>query len=284
MPQMRLCANTACLAAFGAEEAVRTAAALGYAAVEFLVSTTLMPEDAPPARRQALRALCTDLGIAVAGTNGVLPARGYNFLVDSEQERRRGIDQVKRVIDLCADLGGQVVTVGSTGARNIPEGMPHERWLPRALAAYRTWGEYAEARGVRVTVEIINRYEANWGRTIAEGLAFLEQAGHSNLGLTVDTFHMSIDEGRFAEAIAGGAKHIVHVHTADSNRQAPGAGNLAFSPLLGALHAGGYSGYLSLELFDPWYGIRLQTSPQEALLLGLATLQKELDILYAGLQ
>ncbi|HEV7217034.1 MAG TPA: sugar phosphate isomerase/epimerase family protein [Chloroflexota bacterium] len=284
MPRMRLCANTACLAAFGAEEAVRAIAALGYAAVEFLVSATLMPGDAPPARRRALRALCTDLGLAVAGTNGVLPARGYNFLVDDEQERSRGVGQVKRVIDLCADLGGQVVTVGSTGARNIPEGMPRERWLPRALAAYRAWGDYAAPRGVRVTVEIINRYEANWGRTIAEGIAFLAEAGHSNLGLTLDTFHMSIDEGVFAEAIAAGAQHIVHVHTADSNRQAPGAGNLAFAPLLGALRDNGYAGYLSLELFDPWYGIPLQTPPPEALRLGHSTLQKELDLLYAGQQ
>jgi len=284
MPQMRLCANTACLAPLGAEEAVRTIAMLGYAAVEFLVSATLMPEDAPPARRQALRRRCNDLGLGVAGTNGVLPARGYNFLVDDEQERRRGIEQVKRVIDLCADLGGQIVTVGSTGARNIPEGMPRERWLPRALAAYRAWGDYAGPRGVRVTVEIINRYEANWGRTIAEGLAFLAQAGHNNLGLTVDTFHMSIDEGHFPAAITGGAEHIVHVHTADSNRQAPGAGNLAFAPLLHALRDNGYGGFLSLELFDPWYGIPLQTSPQEALRIGFTTLQKELELLYAGEQ
>ena len=282
MSQMRLCANTACLAALSAEEAVGTIAGLGYAAVEFLVSATLMPEDAPPARRRALLTLCRDLGLAVAGTNGVLPASGYRFLVDDEQERRRGVDQVRRVIDLCADLGGKVVTVGSTGARNIPEGLPRERWLPRALSAYRTWGDYAAPRGVRVTVEIINRYEANWGRTIAEGLAFLEQAGHSNLGLTVDTFHMNIEEPRYADAIASGVEHIVHVHTADSNRQAPGAGNLAFAPLLRALRAGGYTGYLSLELFDPWHGIPLQMSPLAALRLGHTTLQRELDALYAG--
>jgi sugar phosphate isomerase/epimerase len=278
---MRLCANTSCLAARGAEAAVRTISELGYAAVEFLVTSTLMPQDAPPARRRDLRTLCNDLGLAIAGANGVLPATGHNILVESERERRRGIDQVMRVIDLCAELGGHVVTVGSTGARNIPNGMARDVWYPRALAAYRQWGDYAEPRGVRVTVEIINRYEANWGRTIAEGLAFLETADHRNLGLTIDTFHMSLEEGRFADAIASAGAHILHVHTADSNRQAPGAGNLAFRPLLHALRDTGYRGYLSLELFDPWYGISLQSTPERALQLGYATLQHELAALSA---
>jgi 5-keto-L-gluconate epimerase len=280
-PRMRLCANTSCLAARGAEAAVRTIAELGYAAVEFLATSTLMPQDTPPARRHALRTLCGGVGLAVAGMNGVLPASGHNILVESERERRRGIDQVLRVIDLCAELGGHVVTVGSTGARNIPDGMARDIWYPRALAAYRQWGDYAEPRGVHVTVEIINRYEANWGRSIAEGLAFLEAASHPNLGLTIDTFHMSLEEGRFADAIAGAGVHIRHVHTADSNRQAPGAGNLAFGPLLRALRDTGYRGYLSLELFDPWYGIKLQSTPERALQLGHTTLQRELVAIYA---
>jgi sugar phosphate isomerase/epimerase len=281
MQQMRLCANTSSLAGHGAEEAIRTIARVGYGAVEFLVTSTLMPQDASPARRQALRTLCADLGIVVAGANGVLPATGYRLLVDDERERRRGIHQMKQVIDMCAELGGRVVTVGSTGARNIPEGIGRETWWPRAIDAYREWGEYAAPRGVRVTVEIINRYEANWGRTIAEGLVFLAAADQPNLGLTIDTFHMNIEEGPFAAAIARGGEQIVHVHTADSNRQAPGLGNLPFRPLLTALRGADYAGYLSLELFDPWCGIPLQPPPTEALRLGFATLQSELDAVYA---
>lgn len=281
MQQMRLCANTSSLAGYTAEDAIRTIAGLGYGAVEFLVTSTLMPQDAPPARRLALRTLCADLGIAVAGANGALPAVGHRLLVDDERERRHGIDQLKRVVDMCAELGGRVVTVGSPGARNIPEGMARDTWWPRAIEAYREWGEYAEPRGVRVTVEIINRYEANWGRTIAEGLAFLAAAQQPNLGLTIDTFHMNIEEGPFAAAVARGAEHITHVHTADSNRQAPGLGNLPFRPLLAALRQAGYAGYLSLELFDPWCGIPLQPSPIEALRRGRVTLQGELDALDA---
>jgi sugar phosphate isomerase/epimerase len=260
---------------------VRAIARSGHTGVEFLVSATLMPQDAPPARRRALRALCADLGVAVVGTNGVLPASGYRFLVDDAAERRKGIDQVMRVIDLCADLGGSVVTVGSTGARNSPEGMTRDVWYPRAVDAYREWGEYAGQRGLRVTVEIVNRYEANWGRTIAEGLAFLDAAAHPNLGLTIDTFHMNLEEGPFAAAIARGGARIWHVHTAENQRQAPGTGNLPFEAIVAALRDVGYDGFLSLELFHPYRGIPLDPPADEALRLGRLRMEQALDQVYA---
>lgn len=279
---IRLCAVTSCLAERGAEEAVRTIAGLGYAAVEFLVTSTLMPQEASTQRRRDLRALCTDLGVAVAGTNGVLPAMGYRILVDDRQERRRGIDQLKRVIDLCADVGGKVVTVGSVGARNIPDGMPRDIWQPRAIAAFREWGEHADTRDIRVTLEVVNRYEANWGRTIAEGLAFLDAAAHPNLGLTPDTFHMNIEEGPFDAAILSGGRRILHMHAADSNRQAPGNGNLDFVPVVKALRSIRYTGYLSLELFNNWMGVLLQHTPDEALRLGRDTLARILAHAYGS--
>ena len=282
MAPIRLCAVTSCLAERGAEGAVRTIAGLGYEAVEFLVTSTLMPQAADAARRRDLRALCADLGIAVAGTNGVLPATGHRILCDDERERRTGLDQLKRVIDLCVEIGGRIVTIGSTGARNIPPGVPRAVWWPRALNAYREWAEHAERRGARVTVEIINRYEANWGRNVAEGLEFLAAADHPNLGLTIDTFHMNIEEGPFTEAVRRAGAHILHVHAADSNRQAPGTGNLDFQPILAALRDVGYTGYLSLELFNPWMGIPLHEPPEEALRIGRATLSREIAAVYEG--
>lgn len=279
---MRLAAVTSCLAERGAEEAMRVIAGAGYRGVEFLVSATLMPQDAPPERRRAIRSLAADLGLAVVGTNGVLPATGYRFLVDDAAERQRGLDQLRQVIDLCADIGGSIVTVGSPGARNIPDGMPAAVWQPRAVAAFRTWAAHAEARGVRLALEIINRYEGNWGRTIAEGLDFLAAVDQPNVGLTIDSYHMSIDEEPFATALPRGGARILNVHIADSNRQAPGLGNLDFAALLRGLKTIDYQGFLSVELFDPWYGIALTLPPEASLRHGREALERALAIVEAG--
>jgi len=273
---MRFSAVTSCLTERGAEGAVDTIAALGYDGVEFLVSGTLLPQDASPDRRRDLRRRCADLNLAVAGLNGSLPATGHRILADDPAERQVGRDQLLRVIDLCADIGGQTVTVGSPGARNFPAGMLPDTWYPRALEAFRQWGEYSATLGVSVTVEIINRFECNWGRTIQDGLEFLTAAGHANLGLTIDTFHMNIEEGPFAAALARGADSIHHVHVADSNRQAPGQGNLDFPAFLQALTATGYDGFVSVELFPLWYGIALAQPGEEALRRGLSHLRAAL--------
>ncbi len=265
MPAFKLCAVTSCLTHLGAEGAVRALAALGYSAVEFLATGTLMPEDAPTQRRQELRRLSQDVGITIAGLNGVLPATGFNVLVDDQVQRRRGIDQLKRVIDLCSDIGGHIVTVGSPGARNWPEGMPETVWFPRAVEAFKEWCPHAADQGVLVNLEIVNRFEVNWGRTIDEGLAFLGPVSHPNLGLTIDTFHMNIEEGPFAAAIARGGPAIRHVHVADSNRQAPGAGNLNFDLIISSLASINFGGFVSVELFPTWQGIALNEAPEDAL-------------------
>jgi sugar phosphate isomerase/epimerase len=130
---------------------------------------------------------------------------------------------------------------------------------------------------VRISLEIVNRYEANWGRSIAEGLEFLAAVAHPNLGLTPDTFHMNIEEADLGEAIRRGGAHILHMHVADSNRQAPGSGHFDFPQVLSALREVGYAGCFSIELFENWHGIRLQPSPEEALGRGRAALERRLE-------
>ena len=42
--------------------------------------------------------------------------------------------------------------------------------------------------------------------------------------------------------------YLTHIHVCDSNRLAPGRGNLDFGKILSMLKAIGYSGYISAEI------------------------------------
>lgn len=58
-------------------------------------------------------------------------------------------------------------------------------------------------------------------------------------------------EGRpLPDLIAEFAPHIAHVHANDSNRRGPGFGDTDFRPILRALQAHAYDGYVSVEVFD----------------------------------
>ncbi|MCJ7708999.1 MAG: sugar phosphate isomerase/epimerase, partial [Anaerolineales bacterium] len=88
----------------------------------------------------------------------------------------------------------------------------------------------------------------NFLNTIAETLEFIDTVGAPNLGLLVDTFHMNIEEASMTGPLIAAGNRLWHVHLVDSNRCAPGMGHTDFAPIVSALVAVGYSGYLSGEI------------------------------------
>jgi len=59
---------------------------------------------------------------------------------------------------------------------------------------------------------------------------------------------MNIEEVNLADTLRGVGPHVGHVHFADSNRRAAGMGHTDFGPIVEALTAIGYNGYLSAEV------------------------------------
>ncbi|WBU59947.1 sugar phosphate isomerase/epimerase family protein [Paracoccus albus] len=109
----------------------------------------------------------------------------------------------------------------------------------------------AEKAGLPVVFEILNRYESHQIRTVAEGLALLEQVGAPNLSLLPDAYHMNIEEADPAAALLAGGKHIGLYHAADSNRGAIGDGHTDFAAQIAALDAIGYDGPIIIEPAAP---------------------------------
>lgn len=56
----------------------------------------------------------------------------------------------------------------------------------------------------------------------------------------VDCFHMNIEEKSLPETINKGGENVIHVHIADSNRQATGRGHTDFKSVVDALNSIGY--------------------------------------------
>ncbi len=59
----------------------------------------------------------------------------------------------------------------------------------------------AEATGVLLAIEPINRYETFLVNTAEEGLRFISETGSDMVKLHLDSFHMNIEESDLAEAI-----------------------------------------------------------------------------------
>ena len=101
-----------------------------------------------------------------------------------------------------------------------------------------------------LVVESLNTWETP-GYLLAnthDTLQFLDSVGAPNLGYQFDVYHMQRMEGNIIATIRAHLDRIAHVQLADApDRGQPGSGELHFRPILEALDAGGYRGWVGLE-------------------------------------
>jgi D-psicose/D-tagatose/L-ribulose 3-epimerase len=169
-------------------------------------------------------------------------------VVADSQEYLRGC------VDAAARVGSGVVagpmysSVGRTWRFGPVERSGLGAELREALAPV---ADYAAARGVRLGVEPLNRYETSVVNTVAQGLEMLDGLPAEAIGLTLDTYHLNIEEQDPAAAIclAGAAGRVAHVQVCANDRGAPGADHMDWRAIRDALVDVGYDGPLCIESF-----------------------------------
>jgi sugar phosphate isomerase/epimerase len=168
--------------------------------------------------------------------------------------RRRAIDGLRRQLDGIAALGGHgVVTPAAWGmfSRRLPPfGEPprtpeeDREVLVEGLAEL---GAHAEAAGVALLFEPLNRYEDHMVNTVAQAAELAAASGSEAVRVLADTYHMNIEEDDPCAALRGAADRLGAVHLSDSNRHQPGTGHVPFEAIVATLREIGFGGVLSVE-------------------------------------
>lgn len=244
---------------FGEESQARVfgiLADLGYDAVEL---------EGEPAKLSApkVRAAAESAGLDIVSLAGMFPwpTKDRDLSSPDGQVRARAVEYLRRSCDLAHELGASILVVsptpvGKTGPDREPFGPDGEagagteewKWAVDSVAEA---ARHAEATGVRLAIEPLNRYETYLVNTAESGLEFVSQTGSEAVKLHLDTFHMNIEEASVRDAILKAGENLVNFHVADSNRQAVGRGHLDFPAVVAALVEIGYEGALTLEPLPP---------------------------------
>jgi sugar phosphate isomerase/epimerase len=144
------------------------------------------------------------------------------------------------------EVGMAVIVFGSGGARQIPEGFSAAQAFEQYVDALRLFAPLAQAQGVTLVVEPLNRGECNLVNTIREGDEAVRRANHPAVKLLVDLFHMLRNGESPDDLLRVGPIH--HAHLAeDKDRAAPGVNGEDFRPFLRALKKNGYDSRLTIE-------------------------------------
>ena len=237
------------------------AAALGFHGVEIFAPSA----DELDAR--LLRQLLTEHGLKLAamGTGAGWVLRKSRLTDADPTVRMRAREFISTIIDFAGGFGAPAI-IGSMQGRfeNSVTRAQALSWLREALEQL---GPRAQARGVPLLFEPINRYETNLINSVADGLELLQSLRTKNVKLLCDLFHMNIEERSIPEALRIAGKFVGHVHFVDSNRQPAGNGHIDFDSVAQALREIEYSGYLSAEALA-------YPNPEEAAKTTLLTFKK----------
>jgi D-psicose/D-tagatose/L-ribulose 3-epimerase len=128
------------------------------------------------------------------------------------------------------------------------KGATEEEWK-RSVDHLRRVAEYAAVQDVVLAEEVVNRFELYHVNTLDQGVRLVDEVGHPNCRIHLDTFHAHIEEKNTADAIRRAGSRIAHVHISENDRGVPGTGSVAWDATFGALGDIGYDGWLTVEAF-----------------------------------
>ena len=228
------------------EEAIRRLARIGYDGIEIgCAAPHAFPAHLSADRRRELRSILQTEGLAPVS---LLPAPGggpgNNAASPLSEERQSTIDHYKEVVDLAADLGAPLVlyiagwlVFGTTRQEGF-------RYSTDCLAEV---ARHAATRSITIVVEPTSA-DSNLIETADDALELMRASGEPNVKVMFDTYHVMYRNEVSSDYVHAMAPHLAHIHCADTDRLAPGDGEVNWRGVLQAVKDVGYDGYLTMEI------------------------------------
>jgi 2-keto-myo-inositol isomerase len=236
----------------GLAKEIDIAAQAGYSAFEPWIQT-IQDYIKTGGRLGDIRKQVEDRGLTVEGAISFA-----QWIVDDDAARAKGIEQVKREMDLLAQIGGKRIAAPPAGANNAP-GLD----LMKVAERYRVLLDLGDKTGVTPVLEL-------WGPSknlhrLSECMFVVIESGHPKACLLGDVFHIYKGGSDFnsLKMISTAAMPVLHMNdypadpprekVADRDRIMPGDGIAPLTQILRDLRDKGGQTVLSLELFSQVY-------------------------------
>ena len=237
-------------------QVLRNASKSGLTCVEFHVNQTL---DWSESKINDFVALAKDLDVEILMNGGV----GKNEITYSDDPaiRQNGINLIASYLKQAARFGARFFDGGYS--ESWPVDPPKEinadikkLYMDRVASCIKEMVKVAADLGITMSMEIVNRFEAFLVNTAKEARYIADIVDAPNFKVTMDTYHMNIEEDSIDGAVDTlGKKYIGHVHLGESNRRLPGQGSqVDWDKVFGGLKRIGYSERLLVEPFTIPFG------------------------------
>jgi len=191
-----------------------------------------------------------DNGLGVSCTGALSPDR--DLIHPDPAIRDNAKAYVKSGVDAAQQIGATSFVgpfysaVGRTWQQTPEE---HAQDLDLLVPELKELCAYAADHGVTLCLEALNRFETSFLNLASQVAEVVDRVDSPGCAMMVDTFHMHIEEKNSGDAIRTAGKRLKHVHTCESDRGAPGTGQVHWDLVAKALKDINYDGPVVIESF-----------------------------------
>ncbi len=233
-----------------------TASRLGYDGIEIAPFTlAASAKDVSAEQRKEIRQVIADNGLQAVGLHWLFagPA-GLHMTTTDDKTWGRTRDYLSCLLDLCSDLGGEVLVLGSPKQRSLVAGQTREGAWKKAVELLSSVLDKAGELSLTICFEPLSPAETDFINTVDEGMQLVRQINHPNLKIHLDVKAMCSEPTPVPDIIRSvRAQDIGHFHVNDPNLYGPGMGDVDYGPIAEAIKDIGWDKWLSVEVFkyDP---------------------------------
>jgi D-psicose/D-tagatose/L-ribulose 3-epimerase len=220
-------------------EAIKNSAEAGYGLIEI---PALDPKSIDV---EHTKATLKEFGLKGACSLGLSFDADINN--DDSEIAKRGEARLMDALNVVEQLGGDYlggVIFSALGKYKFP---PTKKARDNAVAALKRLAIAAQAKGITLGLEPVNRYESNLLNTGSQALEMIKDIGEPNVVVHLDIYHMNIEEQDLVSPVLEAGNKLGYVHIGASHRGPLGTGNIDFDSFFGALAKIGYKGTITFE-------------------------------------
>lgn len=232
------------------EDACRLTAQYGFQGLEIAPFTLAEdPFTLGSSQLWTIRDQIQDAGLQCVGLHWLLKApQGLHLTTPNRQIRAKSWEVLKYLIELCHELEGKVMVLGSGKQRNALD-RPPEQVIALLKEGLQELAPFAESAGVKMLIEPLPAKITNVINTLQEAKAFISEIGSPAISGIFD-FHNCDDEHQSWEQLIETYFDIIqHVHLNEVDGKYPGTGTSNFVPAFKVLKERDYKEWISLEIF-----------------------------------
>jgi D-psicose/D-tagatose/L-ribulose 3-epimerase len=226
----------------GIASSVQRARAAGFDLIEFPL---MEPDtfDSALARRSA-----AEEGLHITASLG-LPLEA-DISSDDPSIVAAGHRLLDVALDRTAEMGGSHMCGVLYGSMRKHMAPASATGRANSVDAIRSLASRASSLGVRLSLEIVNRYESNLINTGRQALEYLKEVDRPDVSVHLDTYHMNIEESDLFQPILDAGDRLGYLHIGESHRGYLGTGSVDFGSAFRALDRINYDGPIVFESFS----------------------------------